>query len=163
MRDLFFALAMLALVPLAFLRPFNAYMLWGWTSAMIPTGFLFGFMAITHSTLTMLGIAGIILTIGMGVDANVLIYERLREELKLGKPLKAALHAAYDRAFSAIFDGHMTSLITAVILFWLGGGTIKGFAVSLTIGIIASLFGSLLITRTLQLRTDLPQIGRAHG
>ena len=65
--------------------------------------------------------------------------ERLREELKLGKPLKAALHAAYDRAFSAIFDGHMTSLITAVILFWLGGGTIKGFAVSLTIGIIASL------------------------
>jgi SecD/SecF fusion protein len=97
----------------------------------------------------MLGIAGIILTIGMGVDANVLIYERLREELKLGKPLKAALHAAYDRAFSAIFDGHMTSLITAVILFWLGGGTIKGFAVSLTIGIIASLFGSLLITRTL--------------
>ena len=116
---------------------------------LVNTIILFGFMAITHSTLTMLGIAGIILTIGMGVDANVLIYERLREELKLGKPLKAALHAAYDRAFSAIFDGHMTSLITAVILFWLGGGTIKGFAVSLTIGIIASLFGSLLITRTL--------------
>ncbi|MFN0125859.1 MAG: protein translocase subunit SecD [Verrucomicrobiales bacterium] len=116
---------------------------------LVNTIILFGFMAITHSTLTMLGIAGIILTIGMGVDANVLIYERLREELKLGKPLKAALPAAYDRAFSAIFDGHMTSLITAVILFWLGGGTIKGFAVSLTIGILASLFGSLLVTRTL--------------
>ena len=116
---------------------------------LVNTIILFGFMAITHSTLTMLGIAGIILTIGMGVDANVLIYERLREELKAGKTLKAALPAAYDRAFSAIFDGHMTSLITAVILFWLGGGTIKGFAVSLTIGIIASLFGSLLVTRTL--------------
>ncbi len=115
----------------------------------VNTTILFGFMAITQSTLTMLGIAGIILTIGMGVDANVLIYERLREELNLGKPIKAALPAAYDRAFSAIFDSHMTSLITAVILFWLGGGTIKGFAVSLTIGIIASLFGSLLITRTL--------------
>lgn len=109
---------------------------------------LFGFMAISHSTLTMLGIAGIILSVGMGVDANVLIYERLREELKTGKSLRVALHAAYDRAFSAIFDSHMTSLITAVILFWLGGGTIKGFAISLTIGVIASLFGSLLVTRT---------------
>jgi SecD/SecF fusion protein len=110
---------------------------------------LFGFMAISHSTLTMLGIAGIILSVGMGVDANVLIYERLREELKGGKSLIASLKAAYDRAFSAIFDGHMTSLITAIILFWLGGGTIKGFAVSLTIGVLASLFGSLLVTRTL--------------
>jgi SecD/SecF fusion protein len=110
---------------------------------------LFGFMGITHATLTMLGIAGIILTIGMGVDANVLIYERLREELKDGKSLVEALKAAYNRAFSAIFDGHMTSLITAVILFMLAGGSIKGFAVSLTIGIIASLFGSLLVTRTL--------------
>lgn len=110
---------------------------------------LFGFMAVSHSTLTMLGIAGIILTVGMGVDANVLIYERLREELAAGKTLRVALLAAYDKAFSAIFDGHMTSLITAVILFWLGGGTIKGFAVSLTIGLIASLFGSLLVTRTL--------------
>ncbi len=110
---------------------------------------LFGFMAVSQSTLTMLGIAGVILTVGMGVDANVLIYERLREELNQGKTLWGALQAGYDRAFSAIFDGHMTSLITAVILFWLGGGTIKGFAVSLTIGVIASLFGSLLVTRTL--------------
>lgn len=139
-------LAGILLFMMAYYRSAGLIALFG---LLINTIILFGFMAITHSTLTMLGIAGIILTIGMGVDANVLIYERLREELKLGKPLKIALHAAYDRAFSAIFDGHMTSLITAVILFWLGGGTIKGFAVSLTIGIIASLFGSLLITRTL--------------
>ncbi len=110
---------------------------------------LFGFMAISHSTLTMLGIAGVILTIGMAVDANVLIYERLREEFKAGKSVEDALHAGYDRAFSAIFDGHMTSLITAAILFILASGTIKGFAVSLTIGLLASLFGSLLVTRTL--------------
>jgi SecD/SecF fusion protein len=110
---------------------------------------LFGFMAITNSTLTMLGIAGIILSVGMGVDANVLIYERLREESKSGKTMWAALQAGYDRAFSAIFDGHMTSLLTAVILFWLAGGSIRGFAVSLTIGVLASLFGSLLVTRTL--------------
>ncbi|MGI8601651.1 MAG: protein translocase subunit SecD [Verrucomicrobiales bacterium] len=115
----------------------------------VNTIILFGFMAISHSTLTMLGIAGILLTLGMGVDANVLIYERLREELKSGKSLWAAIHAGYDRAFSAIFDGHMTSLLTAVILFWLAGGTIRGFAVSLTIGVLASLFGSLLVTRTL--------------
>lgn len=139
-------LAGILLFMMAYYRTAGLIALFG---LLVNTIILFGFMAITHSTLTMLGIAGIILTIGMGVDANVLIYERLREELKAGKTLKAALPAAYDRAFSAIFDGHMTSLITAVILFWLGGGTIKGFAVSLTIGIIASLFGSLLVTRTL--------------
>jgi SecD/SecF fusion protein len=139
-------LAGILLFMMAYYRTAGLIALFG---LLVNTVILFGFMAITHSTLTMLGIAGIILTIGMGVDANVLIYERLREELKTGKKLKDALSAAYDRAFSAIFDGHMTSLITAVILFWLGGGTIKGFAVSLTIGIIASLFGSLLITRTL--------------
>jgi SecD/SecF fusion protein len=139
-------LAGILLFMMAYYRTAGLIALFG---LLVNTIILFGFMAITHSTLTMLGIAGIILTIGMGVDANVLIYERLREELKSGKNLKAALPAAYDRAFSAIFDGHMTSLITAVILFWLGGGTIKGFAVSLTIGIIASLFGSLLVTRTL--------------
>jgi SecD/SecF fusion protein len=83
------------------------------------------------------------------VDANVLIYERLREELQTGKNLTTALHAAYDRAFSAIFDGHMTSIITGIILFWMASGTVKGFAVSLTIGLLASLFGSLLVTRTL--------------
>jgi SecD/SecF fusion protein len=97
--------------------------------------------------LTLPGIAGIILTIGMAVDANVLIYERLREELATGKPLNVALNAAYDRAFSAIFDSNVTTLITALILFWKATGPVKGFAVTLTIGIVASMFSALLVTR----------------
>jgi SecD/SecF fusion protein len=109
---------------------------------------LLGAMAMFRFTLTLPGIAGIILTIGMAVDANVLIYERLREELKAGKSLPAALKGAYDKAFSAIFDANVTTLITALILFWQASGSVKGFAVTLTLGIIASMFSSLLFTRT---------------
>ncbi len=109
---------------------------------------LFGTMAMFHFTLTLPGIAGIILTIGMAVDANVLIYERLREEMAAGKSLAAALNGAYDKAFSAIFDANATTLITAIILFWQATGSVKGFAVTLTLGIIASMFSALLITRT---------------
>ncbi|MFA7345197.1 MAG: protein translocase subunit SecD [Terrimicrobiaceae bacterium] len=109
---------------------------------------LFGTMAMFHFTLTLPGIAGIILTIGMAVDANVLIYERLREEMAAGKSLAAGLNGAYDKAFSAIFDANATTLITAVILFWQATGSVKGFAVTLTLGIIASMFSALLITRT---------------
>lgn len=109
---------------------------------------LFGLMAMFHFTLTLPGIAGIILTIGMAVDANVLIYERLREELAAGKSFAAALNGAYEKAFSAIFDANATTLITAVILFWQATGSVKGFAVTLTLGIIASMFSALLITRT---------------
>jgi SecD/SecF fusion protein len=89
---------------------------------------LFGVMAMFGFTFSLPGIAGMILTIGMAVDANVLIYERLREEIAAGKSLKNAIAAAYEKAFSAIFDSNITSLITAIILFWLGSGTIKGFA-----------------------------------
>jgi SecD/SecF fusion protein len=106
-------------------------------------------MAMFGFTFTLPGIAGMVLTIGMAVDANVLIYERLREEIQSGKSLKNAIEASYDRAFSAIFDSHITSLITAVILFWLGSGTIKGFAVTLTIGVTASLFSAILVTRVI--------------
>ncbi len=109
---------------------------------------LFGTMAMFHFVLTLPGIAGIILTMGMAVDANVLIYERLREETAAGKSLAAALEAAYDKAFSAIFDANATTLITAVILFWQATGSVKGFAVTLTLGIIASMFSALLVTRT---------------
>jgi SecD/SecF fusion protein len=109
---------------------------------------LFGAMAMFNFTLTLPGIAGIILTIGMAVDANVLIYERLREELQAGKSLPAALTGAYDKAFSAIFDANITTLITALILFWQATGSVKGFAVTLTVGIIASMFSALLFTRT---------------
>ena len=108
---------------------------------------LFGAMAMFNFVLTLPGIAGIILTIGMAVDANVLIYERLREELATGKPLNVALNAAYDRAFSAIFDSNVTTLITALILFWKATGPVKGFAITLTIGIVASMFSALLVTR----------------
>jgi SecD/SecF fusion protein len=110
---------------------------------------LFGTMAMFGFTFTLPGIAGMILTIGMAVDANVLIYERLREEINGGKSLKNAIAAAYEKAFTAIFDSNLTSLITAVILFWMASGTIKGFAVTLTIGILASMFSSILVTRVL--------------
>ena len=113
----------------------------------VNTIILFGVMAMFGFTFTLPGIAGMVLTIGMAVDANVLIYERLREEIDGGKSLKNAIEASYDRAFSAIFDSHVTSLITAVILFRLGSGTIKGFAVTLTIGVTASLFSAILVTR----------------
>ena len=110
---------------------------------------LFGAMAMFEFTFTLPGIAGIILTIGIAVDANVLIYERLREELKAGKSLKNAINAAYDKAFTAIFDANITTLITALILFWRASSTVKGFALTLTIGILASMFAALLVTRVL--------------
>jgi SecD/SecF fusion protein len=115
----------------------------------VNTIILFGVMAMFGFNFTLPGIAGMVLTIGMAVDANVLIYERLREEIESGKSLKHAIEASYDRAFSAIFDSHVTSLITAVILFTLGSGTIKGFAVTLTIGVTASLFSAILVTRVI--------------
>lgn len=110
---------------------------------------LFGLMVMFNFVLTLPGIAGIILSIGMAVDANVLIYERLREEMRAGKSLTAALDAAYDKAFSAIFDANVTTLITSVILMWQATGSVRGFAITLTLGIIASMFSALLVTRTL--------------
>lgn len=109
---------------------------------------LFGMMGMFHFVLTLPGIAGIILTMGMAIDANVLIYERLREETQAGKSLSAAIDTAYDKAFSAIFDANLTTLITAVILMWQATGSVRGFAVTLTLGIIASMFAALLTTRT---------------
>jgi SecD/SecF fusion protein len=109
---------------------------------------LFGAMSMFNFVLTLPGVAGIILTIGLAVDANVLIYERLREEMALGKSLSAAIDAAYDKAFSVIFDANATTLITAAILFWKATGPVRGFAVTLTIGIIASVFCAMIVTRT---------------
>ncbi len=109
---------------------------------------LFGAMSMFNFVLTLPGIAGIILTIGLAVDANVLIYERLREEMASGKSLAAAIDAAYDKAFSVIFDANATTLITAAILFWIATGPVKGFAVTLVVGIIASVFSAMIVTRT---------------
>ncbi|HYY29546.1 MAG TPA: protein translocase subunit SecD, partial [Chthoniobacterales bacterium] len=110
---------------------------------------LFGAMSLFGFVLTLPGIAGIILTIGMAIDANVLIYERLREELEHGKNLKPAIETAYQKAFSAIIDSNLTTLLKVAILFWLGSGPVKGFAITLSIGIIASMFSALLVTRTI--------------
>ncbi len=106
-----------------------------------------GSLALFHSSLTLPGIAGFILSIGMAVDANVLIYERMREELQAGKTTRAAISAGYHRAFAAILDSNVTTLITSVLLFYFGTGPIKGFAVTLTFGLIASMFSSLVVTR----------------
>ena len=108
---------------------------------------LLGVMCSVGTTLTLPGIAGIVLTIGMAVDANVLIYERIREELAAGKSMRGALVAGYDRAFGTIFDSNLTTLISSVILIFMGTGSVKGFGVALTIGVSVSLFTSLIVTR----------------
>lgn len=110
---------------------------------------LFGTLAALGSSLTLPGIAGFILSLGMAVDANVLISERMREELQAGKPPRAAISAGYHKAFSAILDSNVTIFITAIILFFMGTGPVKGFAVTLGIGQIASMFSSLTVTRVI--------------
>jgi preprotein translocase subunit SecD len=111
------------------------------------TLFIFGTLSGFGATLTLPGIAGIILTIGMAVDANVIIYERIREELKTGKSPRAAVDAGYSRAFWTIFDAQITTLIAGVVMYQYGTGDIKGFAVTLLIGIVTSMFSSIYISR----------------
>jgi SecD/SecF fusion protein len=108
---------------------------------------LIGVMCSIGTTFTLPGIAGIVLTVGMAVDANVLIYERIREESAKGKSLRGAIAAGYSRAFGTIFDSHVTTLISSIILWWLGTGSIRGFGVALTWGVAASLFTALVVTR----------------
>ncbi len=109
--------------------------------------FIFGVLAGFKAVLTLPGIAGIVLTIGMAVDANVLIFERIKEELSLGKNIQTAVKDGYSHAYSAIIDANVTTLLTGVILAWFGTGPIRGFATTLIIGIITSLFTSIFITR----------------
>jgi len=108
---------------------------------------IMGALAGLRATLTLPGIAGIILTIGMAVDANVLVFERIREELRLGKTPKAAIDGGYSKAFMTIMDANITTLIAALVLFQFGTGPVKGFAVTLSIGIVASLFTALFVSR----------------
>ncbi len=100
-------------------------------------------------TLTLAGIAGLILSIGMAVDANILIFERVKEELRWGRPLNSALELGFHRAWNSIRDSNVSSLITASILFWFGSGSVRGFALTLIVGILVSLFTSIMVTRTL--------------
>ena len=110
--------------------------------------FLIGVLSAFNATLTLPGIAGIILAIGMAVDSNVLMFERIREELRVGKTSRAAIDSGYDKAFWTIFDSHVTTLITAVVLFQFGTGPIKGFAVTLGWGVFINLFTALIGTKT---------------
>ena len=116
---------------------------------MMNVAMIFGILSLVGATLTLPGIAGIVLTIGMAVDANVLVFERIREELKTARGPARAIELGYDRAMSAILDANITTFLIAVILFTLGSGPVKGFAVTLAIGIITSVFTALYVTRVM--------------
>jgi preprotein translocase subunit SecD len=106
-------------------------------------------MSLFEATLTMPGVAGIVLTVGMAIDANVIIFERIREELREGKTPRAAIHTGFNRAFWTILDANLTTLITALVLYEYGTGPIKGFAVTLAIGLITSVAAAMVVTRIL--------------
>ena len=106
---------------------------------------ILGVMASFGATMTLPGLAGIVLTVGMAVDANILIFERMREELKLGKPLRTALSAGYDKAFITIIDAHVTQLCVCAIMIYFGTGSIRGFGLTLAIGVFSTMF-SVLVT-----------------
>ena len=108
-----------------------------------------GVLVALKATLTLPGIAGIILSIGMAVDANVIIYEKVKEELRTGKTLWAALQSGWNRAFVTIVDSNVTTLLAALVLFVLGSGPIRGFAVTLSIGVLASMYTAITVTRAL--------------
>ena len=110
---------------------------------------IFGFLSLIGGTLTLPGIAGIVLTIGMAVDANVLVFERIREELRSQKNPARAIELGYERALSAIVDANITTFITATVLFMAGSGPVRGFAVTLGVGIIASVFTAIYVTRAI--------------
>lgn len=123
-----------------------------------------GVMYLLGAVLTLPGIAGIALSIGMAVDANIVIYERIKEELRVGKTLRSAIDAGFKRAFLAIFDANITTLITALVLMYFGTGPIKGFAVTLSIGIVASLLVALTFTRyVLGLLANITQNTKLYG
>ncbi|MGD9786379.1 MAG: protein translocase subunit SecD [Sulfuricellaceae bacterium] len=111
--------------------------------------FLVAILSLLQATLTLPGMAGIALTVGMAIDANVLINERIREELRAGSTPQAAIHAGYERAFATILDSNITTLIAGIALFWLGSGPVKGFAVVLCLGILTSMFSAVMVSRSM--------------
>ena len=110
---------------------------------------LMGVLAYFRATLTLPGIAGVILTIGMAVDANILIFERIKEELRLGKTVRAAVEAGFGRVFSTILDTNITTLVAALFLFQFGTGPVRGFAVTLAVGLVANIFTATFVSRTI--------------
>jgi preprotein translocase subunit SecD len=115
----------------------------------INVAMIFGLLSLLGATLTLPGIAGIILTLGMAVDSNVLVFERIREELRDGKTVRAAIDNGFSRAFGTIIDTHMTTIISALFLFQFGTGPIKGFAVTLLMGLLASVFTAFFVSRVI--------------
>jgi preprotein translocase subunit SecD len=128
------------------------YRLFGWIANLALLAnliLLVALMSLIQAALTLPGIAGIVLTLGMAVDANVLIYERIREELRSGNSPHASIRAGYEKAFSSIADGNITTLIAGIVLFWFGTGPVKGFAVTLSLGIVTSMFTAIVGTRVI--------------
>ena len=109
--------------------------------------FVFGMLALTHGILTLPGIAGIILTVGTTIDGNVIIFERVKEEMRTGKTMRASISAGFNKSLAVIIDANITTLITAFVLYYFGTGSIKGFAVTMTIGILGTIFTSLVVSR----------------
>jgi len=114
---------------------------------LVHVGLIFGLMSILEATLTLPGIAGIVLTIGTAVDSNVLIYERIREEVRSGRTAIAAIDAGFTRALATILDSNITTFIAAAVLFFIGTGPVRGFAVTLGVGIITTVFTAFTLTR----------------
>jgi preprotein translocase subunit SecD len=144
LRSFMIGFALVALVVLLYYKVFGIV---ANLTLMFNVALILSILSALQATLTLPGIAGITLTVGMAVDANVLIYERIKEELRNGSSPQSAIYAGFDRAFATIWDSHVTNLIAAVMLFGIGSGPVKGFAVTLTIGIITSLFTAVSCTR----------------
>jgi protein-export membrane protein SecD len=155
------ALMGLALVMLFMLVGYGLFGLFANIALLMNIALIFAVLSFMGATLTLPGIAGIVLTLGIAVDANVLINERIREEIRAGKSPFAAVDAGYSRALITIIDSNVTTLIGVLVLFWLGSGPVRGFAVTLTIGIIASMFTAVTVTRLMVaywLRWTRPQL-----
>jgi protein-export membrane protein SecD len=137
----------MALVVIFMFLAYGPFGLFANIALVINVVLIFAVLSLMGATLTLPGIAGIVLTIGMAVDANVLINERIREEIRAGKSPFASVEAGYTRALTTIIDANVTSLIAVLVLFWMGSGPIRGFAITLTIGIITSMFTAVTVTR----------------
>jgi preprotein translocase subunit SecD len=137
----------LALVVVFFIVAYGLFGVFAVIALMFNIALMFAILSILQATLTLPGIAGIVLTIATALDANVLVFERIREEQRLGRSPIAALDAGYSRALSAIIDANMTTLIASILLYIFGSGPVKGFAVTLSIGIITSIFSAIMVTR----------------
>ncbi len=146
MVSLMVGMAMILIVMLVYYRFFG---LVANIALLLNLLFLTALLSLIGATLTLPGIAGIVLTVGMAVDANVLIYERIREELRNGLSPHAAIYAGYERAFSTILDANVTTLIVGVVLFAIGTGPIKGFAITLSLGLLTSMLTAITYTRAI--------------